>query len=80
MRLAIENVALRYAVAAVLCFAGFVQAQTSSADGTLLLPLRISSLRLAVLGDAGRGSKDQYELAALLADYHRSFPFEAVLF
>lgn len=43
------------------------------------LPKQDGSLKLAVFGDAGRGSEPQYELAALMADYHEVFPFNTVL-
>ena len=43
------------------------------------LPVREGSLKLAVFGDAGRGSKAQYELADLMAEYHSAFPFDMVL-
>jgi 3',5'-cyclic AMP phosphodiesterase CpdA len=43
------------------------------------LPMREGSLRMAVFGDAGRGTKDQYELGALMAEYQHTFPFDWVL-
>ena len=46
---------------------------------TVTLPMREGSLRMAVFGDAGRGSKDQYDLGVLMAEYHQTFPFDTVL-
>ena len=46
---------------------------------TVTLPMREGSLRMAVFGDAGRGSKDQYDLANLMAEYQLTFPFDTVL-
>ena len=43
------------------------------------MPKQDGSLKLAVFGDAGRGSESQYDLAALMADYHEVFPFDMVL-
>ncbi|MFN6962911.1 MAG: metallophosphoesterase family protein [Pyrinomonadaceae bacterium] len=45
----------------------------------LTLPLRDGSIRLAVFGDAGRGSREQYDLARMLNTYHIAFPFDTVL-
>ncbi|HVF30566.1 MAG TPA: metallophosphoesterase [Pyrinomonadaceae bacterium] len=46
---------------------------------SITLPLREGSLRLAVFGDAGRGTKDQYDLGQVMADYRTAFPFDTVL-
>ncbi|MDI1241056.1 MAG: metallophosphoesterase, partial [bacterium] len=45
----------------------------------LNLPNRAGSVRMLVFGDAGRGSKDQYELAALMDRYHQTFNYDTVL-
>jgi hypothetical protein len=47
-------------------------------DG-LALPLRAGSLRFAVIGDAGRGDKAQYDTAKQLADWHTRVSFTFVL-
>jgi predicted MPP superfamily phosphohydrolase len=44
----------------------------------LTLPNRADSLRFAVLGDFGTGSRQQYELAAQMKRVHDIFPFELV--
>jgi len=41
----------------------------------LSLPLRDGSVRFAVLGDAGTGEREQYEIARQLAAFHAKFPF-----
>jgi hypothetical protein len=46
---------------------------------TLTLPLKEGSVRFLAIGDTGRGSKVQYELGRLMADYHQVFPYEFVL-
>jgi 3',5'-cyclic AMP phosphodiesterase CpdA len=43
------------------------------------LPGRADSLKLAVIGDNGNGSKEQYEVGARMAEVRRTFPFEMVL-
>lgn len=45
----------------------------------LLLPLKQDSLRFAVIGDNGTGSKAQYDTARQLTEWHKRFPFELVL-
>jgi 3',5'-cyclic AMP phosphodiesterase CpdA len=47
--------------------------------GSLLLPNRRASVKFAVIGDSGRGSPPQYEIAAQMAAYRRDFPFAFVL-
>src|SRR5688572_18733671 len=73
---------------AIICFAIqdpiYAQPLTAataarSAEPVITLPMREGSLRLAVFGDAGRGSKDQYELGKVMEDYRKVFPFELVL-
>lgn len=45
----------------------------------LALPLKEGSLRFAVIGDTGSGTKQQYELAETMTRYQAMFPFELVL-
>ena len=45
----------------------------------LELPLQPKSVRFAVIGDSGTGEKDQYQIGALMAKYHESFPFDFVI-
>ena len=47
--------------------------------GTLVLPRELGSLRLAVMGDVGRGDRFQYETAAELVRWHDRFDFDVVL-
>jgi Calcineurin-like phosphoesterase len=49
----------------------------SSAD--ILLPGRPDSVKFAVIGDSGSGSRKQYETARQLADARDQFPFKLVL-
>src|SRR6185503_4765445 len=45
----------------------------------LTLPLKDGSVRFAVIGDTGTGSRQQQEIANLMAQYRARFPFDAVL-
>jgi predicted phosphodiesterase len=45
----------------------------------ITLPNAEGTLKLAVFGDAGRGTKDQYDLGTLMARYQTAFQFDAVL-
>jgi predicted phosphodiesterase len=47
--------------------------------GALALPLRDGSIRFAVIGDAGRGDRMQYDVAAQMAAWRAKFPFDFVL-
>ena len=52
----------------------------ASQDGApAALPNRENSLKFAVLGDFGTGSRQQYELAGQMAKVHDRFPFELVI-
>src|SRR5690606_10706536 len=54
-------------------------APESTPGETSPLPNVAGSIRFAVLGDAGRGDRRQYETAATLAAWHATFPFDFVL-
>jgi hypothetical protein len=54
-------------------------AASSPATVPLTLPKREGSLRMAVFGDAGRGTKDQYDLGKVMGEYQQAFPFDTVL-
>ena len=56
-----------------------VVAASSPATVPLTLPKREGSLRMAVFGDAGRGTKDQYDLGKVMGEYQQAFPFDTVL-
>ena len=48
-------------------------------SGWLALPARSDSIKFAVIGDSGRGSKPQYDIAAQMAAYRERFPVTFVL-
>lgn len=54
-------------------------AAVRAAAPSLTLPMREGSFRMAVFGDAGRGTKDQYDLGAVMAEYQQAFGFDTVL-
>lgn len=54
-------------------------AQTQTRALKLQLPEKPKAVRFAVIGDSGTGGKDQYEVGALMAEAHQTFPFEFVL-
>jgi hypothetical protein len=45
----------------------------------LTLPNKLGSLRLAAIGDAGRGDRWQYDVSAQMQAYRALFPFDLVL-
>jgi hypothetical protein len=45
----------------------------------LKLPKKLGSLRLAAIGDAGRGDQWQYDVSAQMQAYRAIFPFDVVL-
>ena len=45
----------------------------------LTLPLKDGSVRFAVIGDTGTASKQQHEVANVMANYQSAFPFDTVL-
>lgn len=45
----------------------------------LTLPLREGSLRFLAIGDTGRGNKEQNELAQVMFNYRKAFPYEFVI-
>ena len=48
-------------------------------DGALVLPVRPGSVRFAIIGDSGRGTPAQHEVAAQMIAWRARFPFEFVL-
>jgi predicted MPP superfamily phosphohydrolase len=54
------------------------QAQQAAAGLPLTVPNKGDSLKFAVLGDFGTGSREQYELAAVMKRVHDQFPYELV--
>jgi len=55
------------------------QAQQSAGALALTLPNKADSVKFAVLGDFGTGSKEQYQLAAQMKRVHDQFPYELVI-
>ena len=55
-----------------------VQAQPSAGGLTLTMPNKADSFKFAVLGDFGTGSKEQYDLAAVMKRVHDQYPFDLV--
>jgi len=54
------------------------QAQQASGALALTMPNKSDSLKFAVLGDFGTGSREQYDLAAQMKTAHDQFPYELV--
>ena len=55
------------------------QAVQTPGAATLTLPRRDGSVRFAVMGDTGTGSRGQYEVAKQMVTLHKEFPFEFVI-
>lgn len=53
--------------------------ELAPAHGALALPLESSSVRLAVIGDSGRGDRAQRDVAAQMVAWRARFPFDFVL-
>jgi 3',5'-cyclic AMP phosphodiesterase CpdA len=54
-------------------------ASPAHATATLTLPRKDGSVRFAVMGDTGRGSREQIEVAGQMAAFHEAFPFDFVI-
>lgn len=54
-------------------------ARASSNAPAITLPLREGSARLAVFGDAGRGTREQYDLGLVMEEYRKATGFDWVL-
>lgn len=54
-------------------------AATAPVAGVLTLPRKEGSVRFAVMGDTGRGEREQLEVAAQMAAFHEAFPFDFVI-
>ncbi len=60
--------------------AAFAQSLAAPAKSpSITLPMREGSLRIAVFGDAGRGTRDQYDLGRVIEEYRQAFSFDWVL-
>jgi hypothetical protein len=71
------------ALSLALWTAPFAPAGVASAQApftrTLTLPREDGSVRFAVMGDTGNGSRQQYEVATQMAAFHGLFPFDLVI-
>ena len=52
---------------------------TDSTEGLLTLPVKSTSVKFAVIGDSGRGTPPQHEVAAQMARFRETFPFAFVI-
>ncbi len=51
----------------------------ANATATITLPRMDGAVRFAVMGDTGRGSREQYEVASEMLAVHGRFPFDFVI-
>ena len=51
----------------------------SASGSPLTLPNRDNSVKMLVFGDSGRGSREQFELASVMATYRKSFAYDTAL-
>jgi 3',5'-cyclic AMP phosphodiesterase CpdA len=58
---------------------GAAMAAPAPVPSTLTLPGADGSVRFAVMGDTGRGGREQIEVAGQMAAFHRQFPFDFVI-
>lgn len=58
---------------------GTATAAQAPVTSTLTLPRKEGSVRFAVMGDTGRGSQEQYEVARQMVAFHNEFPFDFVI-
>ena len=76
-------ISLVVALSLALWTAPFAPAGDSSAQApitrALTLPREDGSVRFAVMGDTGNGSRQQYEVATQMAAFHGLFPFDFVI-
>jgi Calcineurin-like phosphoesterase len=73
---AVRRLLASIVVAVVAIAAGSPGAAQSAASG---VPNRKDSLKFAAIGDNGTGDKPQYDIAAQMSVWHRTFPFEMVI-
>jgi hypothetical protein len=66
-------------LALLLCAGGGLVFAFQAASPVVRLPVQQGSVRVAIIGDSGSGSKGQYELAAQMVKTRNSFPFDTVL-
>ena len=69
-----------YGAAPVVVTAQQGAAQTAQVSTpALTLPMREGSVKFMAVGDTGRGNREQNELAQVMFEYKRAFPYEFVL-
>ena len=71
-----------FAPVSLLAQKGAAQTAPASAPANapaLTLPMREGSVKFMAVGDTGRGNRQQNELAQVMFEYRRAFPFEFVL-
>jgi predicted phosphodiesterase len=59
--------------------AGSKNSASSGAPVKISLPIKDGSVRFLVIGDTGTGGKEQYQMADLMTEYRKVYPFEFVL-
>ncbi len=65
-----------------LCLAIVAGAQSNGVHGPaapLTLPVDSDSVKFIAIGDTGTGSRQQHQIAKLMLDYRKVFPFEFVI-
>jgi predicted MPP superfamily phosphohydrolase len=55
------------------------QAPAAPNAAALMLPRKEGSVRFAVMGDTGRGTREQNEVGQQMAAFHKAFPFDFVI-
>ena len=58
---------------------GLDPAPQAPVTATLTLPLQEGSVRFAVMGDTGRGEREQYEVAKQMVAFYKEFPYTFVI-
>ena len=53
--------------------------ELSPGPGQLALPVKVGSIRFAVIGDSGRGDQSQHEVARQMIAWRAKFPFDFVV-
>jgi predicted phosphodiesterase len=59
--------------------APFVETIAAATNGQLTLPNELTSVKLAVIGDSGRGTPEQHAVARQMARFREAFKYEFVL-
>ena len=62
-----------------MLFAAFAPARASAGAEPFGLPVKPGSVRFAAIGDSGTGEPPQFEVAAQMAKFRKTFPFDFVV-